>query len=89
MWPLRENLSELLQTFGDDLYDVGVLRKRRRNEVLTRMLSATDQNNIDEYVLEAMGDEISLKLRKNKLLGRMIYKIVILATVKYFSVAQS
>ena len=57
--------------------------------MLTRMLSAADQNNIDEYVLEAMGDEISLKLRKNKLLGRMIYKIVILATVKYFSVAQS
>ena len=57
--------------------------------MLTRMLSATDQNNIDEYVLEAMGDEISLKLRKNKLLGRMIYKIVILATVKYFSVAKS
>ena len=72
MWPLRKHLTQLLQTFGDDLYDVGVLRKRRRNEVLTRMLSATDQNNIDEYVLEAMGDEISLKLRKNKLLGRMI-----------------
>ena len=68
--------EELMHYFGTtdfekikDMYEVGTLRKVNNNQILTRMLEFGKSNG-EDYVFEAMGSEINLKMQKNNLLGK-------------------
>ena len=69
--------NELLHYFGTtdfhkikDMYEIGTLRKVPSNKILTRMFEF-GKNNEEDYVFEAMGSEINLKMQKNNLLGKI------------------
>lgn len=57
-----------------DTYDVGLLRKVEDENILTRLLKA-EGNEDFMYVFEAFGKEVSLKMRKNNLLGKNTFSI--------------
>ena len=45
---------------------MGLLRKVEDDNILTRLLKA---EGVEDYVFEAFGKEVSLKMKKNNLLG--------------------
>ena len=72
------NEEELKQYFGtsdpsdiQDTYDVALLRKVKDDNILTRYLK-TEADSVEDYIFEAFGKEVSLKMRKNNLLGKML-----------------
>ena len=73
------NEEELQHYFGtsdpsdvQDTYDVALLRKVKDDNILTRYLK-TEADSAEDYVFEAFGKEVSLKMRKNNLLGKMFW----------------
>ena len=61
-----------------DSYDVGILRKVKNNQILTRVVGTSESNTeSEEYVFEAMGSEINLKMQKNTLLGKGPFNLII------------
>ena len=68
-------VDELQHYFGStnpedfqDKYDLGSIRKVNKNKILTRVVG-NSVDDTEEYVFEAMGSEINLKMKKNPLLG--------------------
>ena len=88
------NEEELRHYFGtsdtsdlQDTYDVALLRKVKDDNILTRYLKA-DADSVEDYVFEAFGKEVSLKMRKNNLLGKNICFSLLLVTMLWFSVTK-